>query len=355
MNPATLLLPVSAGAFLILGSGLYLTPEMSRSNIFFSVTVPNGFRETETAKLALKRYRRAVALAAAAAFGLTLAVSANRRLLPFAMIAGTILEISAGIAAFSRAHARILPFSQPLPSVREATLAMRRTSLSQRWWAWASPIVFLLGVGAYLMEAWNRLPARYPTHWNFRGRPDHWAARSAGHVLLPVILGLVLCAFICASAYWMDRFSRRPADNAPAAASERRYRAAVSGIILSGEYLLAFSLGVPALAPLLPLRLAQVLLQLLPLIALGATAAIIAACVRLGRLRQMDPLAFPTDLTPDACWKAGLFYVNPNDSSLIVEKRSGIGYTLNLAHPGAWAILAAIALLPLAALILVRR
>ena len=58
------------------------------------------------------------------------------------------------------------------------------------------------------------------------------------------------------------------------------------------------------------------------------------------------------DRTEDCYWKAGVFYVNPNDPALLVEKRFGIGYTLNFGHWIAWLIMAAMLALPLAAMLL---
>ena len=55
--------------------------------------------------------------------------------------------------------------------------------------------------------------------------------------------------------------------------------------------------------------------------------------------------------TPDQCWKAGIFYVNPDDESLFVPKRSGLGYTLNFARPWSWVVLAVIVVLTLAPLV----
>ena len=49
------------------------------------------------------------------------------------------------------------------------------------------------------------------------------------------------------------------------------------------------------------------------------------------------------DRTPDSCWKLGMFYYNPDDSSLIVEKRFGIGQTLNFANRWSWVVLALLA------------
>jgi uncharacterized membrane protein len=53
------------------------------------------------------------------------------------------------------------------------------------------------------------------------------------------------------------------------------------------------------------------------------------------------------DRTPDENWIwGGIFYWNREDPALIVEKRFGIGYTLNMARPAAW-ILVSVTLAPL--------
>lgn len=41
----------------------------------------------------------------------------------------------------------------------------------------------------------------------------------------------------------------------------------------------------------------------------------------------------------DKYWKLGMFYFNKDDPSLFVEKRFGVGFTNNFAHPMAWIIL----------------
>lgn len=45
----------------------------------------------------------------------------------------------------------------------------------------------------------------------------------------------------------------------------------------------------------------------------------------------------------DDNWKWGLFYYNPNDPSAMIEKRSGIGYTLNFGNK--WAVIGFVVLL----------
>jgi len=60
------------------------------------------------------------------------------------------------------------------------------------------------------------------------------------------------------------------------------------------------------------------------------------------------------DRTPDACWKWGLVYVNAADPSILVEKRFGIGYTLNFGNRWTWVVLALLLVAPAAGLILLR-
>jgi uncharacterized membrane protein len=42
------------------------------------------------------------------------------------------------------------------------------------------------------------------------------------------------------------------------------------------------------------------------------------------------------DRTLDRYWKAGMFYVNRDDPAWLVEKRFGVGYTLNFGNPRSW-------------------
>jgi uncharacterized membrane protein len=48
----------------------------------------------------------------------------------------------------------------------------------------------------------------------------------------------------------------------------------------------------------------------------------------------------------------GIIYKNPSDARLWVPKISGLGYTLNFAHPWAWPILLAFLVLPILGVIL---
>ena len=46
----------------------------------------------------------------------------------------------------------------------------------------------------------------------------------------------------------------------------------------------------------------------------------------------------------DALWRRGLVYVNRNDPAMLVPKRFGIGWTLNMGNPWSWLAVAAMLL-----------
>jgi len=53
----------------------------------------------------------------------------------------------------------------------------------------------------------------------------------------------------------------------------------------------------------------------------------------------------------DEFWKWGIMYNNPNDPALWVDKRTGLGWTLNFAHKQSWLIIFMILAIPVAFLI----
>jgi uncharacterized membrane protein len=54
----------------------------------------------------------------------------------------------------------------------------------------------------------------------------------------------------------------------------------------------------------------------------------------------------------DAYWRAGIFYVNPDDPSIWVPKRMGIGWTINFGRP-AGVVIAVVTVLAIAGLVVV--
>lgn len=163
-------------------------------------------------------------------------------------------------------------------------------------------------------------------------------------VFLPVILQLVATALLAAFA-WIRQRGAQPIDVEDPEGSQRYQRLnvqIVQGLILSlaagldGAFLIAAlnGWGVPLIdgEASKTLIVAPVVgwLILAPMLLLALQGGSGQASGNPGFLNRDD----------DSAWKLGSFYFNPHDPALMVNKRFGIGRTLNFGHPLAWVIVA---------------
>ena len=68
--------------------------------------------------------------------------------------------------------------------------------------------------------------------------------------------------------------------------------------------------------------------------------------------RMQDSKTMPED--SDEHWKAGIIYFNPEDASVFLPERFGIGWTFNWARPASWVILIGFALVVVVFIVAVR-
>lgn len=344
MTGSAIALAYSAGVVALTAAITYRAPDLSRRGIFFSVTVPPEFRRTDLARRILRGYRVSAAVSGIVAVILALAARP-----PLGLVFAMTWVAAFTLAALARARSQVLPHASPLPPVREASLGPRTPAAEDRLWIQALPLLPLLASAAYVALRWADLPSPMPVHWGFDGRPNRWLPKTPASVMTPFIVGTLLCAGIAVMSHFTRKSTRRPGSGA----IEEQFRATIAQFVLAAELFVAIAFSLIAVAPLLSRSVAARLFEFLPFGTLGVLAILLVWTVRVARRRQ-SPAAAPGDFTPDACWKAGIFYVNPGDPALFVEKRMGLGYTLNFAHVGAWALVAGLLALAAVALLIAR-
>jgi uncharacterized membrane protein len=263
-----------------------------------------------------------------------------------------VVEIAGWFAAFLGARRRAMTFHVEPNARREAALQPREVPRTGGWLAQAGPFVILVAIFVCLWLRWDNIPARIPVHWGISGMPDGWAARSLAAVFGCATIGLLTCALLASLWYAILRGVRRINSSGPRAIREARFIRMISFFMLAMEYWLALLMGLISLAALrpnpeapLPAFLPIVLVQTL----LVGAIFVIAFRVGQGGWRlgipgeSLKPDSSPVgDRTPDESWKLGMFYFNRNDSAVFVEKRFGIGWTLNFANPRALLVVGAI-------------
>ncbi|HEY6340919.1 MAG TPA: DUF5808 domain-containing protein [Bryobacteraceae bacterium] len=194
------------------------------------------------------------------------------------------------------------------------------------WFAWLGvlPLAFLAVAAAYLHAHWDRIPLRYPVHFDLSGAPDGWAHRSVRGVYGPLVLGGEFTAvmFAMALAGW---YGSRQSD---------RMRKPMVIAMIAVEAALGLTFGSVAL------RLPGVLSIPVPWLVFGPLVVVILAMVY--ALHESNKPSDPVDPTPNECWKGGIIYYNPNDAALFVQRRDGVGFTVNLANRWSWALYGAL-------------
>jgi uncharacterized membrane protein len=314
-----------------------LMPWYTRPELFFGVTVLSEFRHTAPARRIARGYRAGICGVAAVALGILFAM--HRPVIAlFAHILGTCTTLIA-------AHHAASKYASPRASAVEVDLSAAPERMPGGAMAPLLPLVWLLGLGIWATMNTARLPARLIVHWGLHG-PDRWVATTPQAVLALFALQGLACLVLAATAYGVLHWSRRISTSGPAASSEGQFRRQMVLLALTTEYLLAvlpvcMLLGAPQAA----VRTWGVVLWI----------TLIVFFIRLvragqGGSRVVDQTARAApvgDRTDDAHWLGGMIYVNRADRALFVEKRMGIGWTLNFGSLWAWLLLAGVIAIPL--------
>jgi len=341
----------------------HLLPRLTRPDLYFAVTVPPDFRDSSEAASILQRYRREVWVHSLIALGLVLLIPQwLGKPAPPVLLAGLFWQLIGCFLACLRARRRVTPRGVAPSTVREADLAPRPARFPGGWVLQAGPFAILAGVALWLQFHWEQIPDRFPVHWGIDGKPNGWATRSFSGVFGPLIIAASICATMLLLAYGILHWTRRINVRGGPGQSEIRFQHTGLSVLLAVEYLMALLFGwVGTLALRGPAPMVSPLAVLVP--TLAVTVLMVVVLIRTGqggsRLPEyqsiLSPAAAPVgDRTPDRYWIAGMFYFNKDDPAIFVEKRFGIGYTMNFAHPASWIVIGVVILLPLAVAFLLR-
>jgi len=183
------------------------------------------------------------------------------------------------------------------------------------------------GLWAFYQQVLPLLPDPVPTHFDAAGRANGWTPKDHLHLLifgLPIFVWLLLLVIGSVSAQ---------ACKDPAKARLQAFFPLRGCLPLGFCALMAAVLAIP--------------LNGLGVLRYGVGAMLL--CLALGMVYLLREMRAWMQTQPDAHHfrGGGMFYANPEDSRLWVEKRIGIGWTLNYAQPAAWWITAAFLLVPL--------
>jgi uncharacterized membrane protein len=352
MTDVPILFPI-----LLVGLIAWMLPALVPRSVPFGVRIPGGRAEEPVIARQRRTYRCGVAAITVAVSAVVLATG-NRP--PLGGL-GAAAELAGGFALFQVSRRRIMAAKHRehwFAGLRQVVVTdtSLRTDPEPYPWRWAAPSIALTAATVVIgILRYPHLPARLAVHFDAAGQADRYAPTSPGMAFGPVagqVLGTALLAGLAA----LVLRSKAQLDAEDAQTAGARHRRFVS----SGARALLLMAACSSVAVLLAsltawkvidlARLGGALLSIVPLL---GVVVLVAVLVRVGqngsRLRiRADPggpgsarRTAAVNRDDDRYWWMGLLYFNRDDPSLLVAHRFGLGWTLNLARPAAWAIIAA--------------
>lgn len=373
MTDSLILMVFLIAIIFLSGTLLAATPWFMKKNECFAVTIPESAQVDVRFLAFRKRYATAVlavTLICAVALGVVSnvvlgkmssaadAASLNAILVAAIVAAATIpLTASFALMLHYRKKVKAIKREEGWKAERDEAVALigfeeAPVPPSLAWNVVYVPIVLItLALGLALYPS---TPDLVPTHIDFAGNVNQWTPKGPALIAFPLLVEVFMAACFIFS-HWMTIRSKKDVDPARPAISAYAYgafaRAECILLLVSGSVLTAV-LGIVMILMMtefLSMLVTMVLIIVATLVFVDAAIAFSVVYGQSGsrlvkRLEENGAIIADND----EHWKAGIFYWNKDDASLILPKRFGVGWTMNWARPATWVIVGGITLASIA-------
>lgn len=341
-------------AWVILGSinlllilAFAIQPLLSAKNILFGVSIP---RQHATDR-ELRKYVRHYMLLTGV---LGLAITVGAILLSDGGEAGaygsdSIIIIASplimiiGMGLFLYYHGKVLRIKRnqgwealERPARVAADLSFRNKNIVYSWY-WFLPHVVAVVVSAVIVAVlYDRVPEVIPMQYGFDGEVTRTAVKNIGSVFMLNFIQLFLIGIFLLANYAIRSTKQNVNAEQPqeSVERERSYRRGMSLLLIGFSFLLILFFTFIQFGTLFGIG-GSVLSGGSAGFVIVPAVLLVAIAIRLFRARGDAP-----KVGSDSHWKGGILYWNPQDSALFVEKRVGVGWTINAARPLVWVMAA---------------
>ncbi|MEL7602998.1 MAG: DUF5808 domain-containing protein [Bacillota bacterium] len=184
------------------------------------------------------------------------------------------------------------------------------------------------------------LPEKVVTHYGLNGIADAWETKSVSLIMGPIFNQVVIAAIMSVIGILSRIAPASVKGNPGAAPGYAAFRKFISFIIIAVALVVETRFLMTELIYLGIVRNMQTITDIITALIILLVVVLFAAFFLMVRGKKPSGAV----LDDDDKWILGRIYFNPFDPSLFVEKRNGIGRTINFGRPMAWVILAALIL-----------
>lgn len=338
-------------------SMLAFIPYMTRETVSFGVTV-SEYNYYSPILRALRRKYATYSLIGSSVIifsCLYFLIATNEKSSPLIGLLGTAIFTVYFITLNFVFYFKMKSIKQSLPNqVTTVQKVMVDTSFRQQKLIYSNywfiiPFSIVIIMATITLLNYKALPNVIPMKFDFQGNVTSSTSKSYLSVLG---LNLVQLATIGLMMFvnWSIKKSKQQlsvTDPATFAVKNIKFRRRWSLFTIVTSFLLTLLFAMIQINMIVPnpLLLKLVSFTIPVLIILGALLISLLSRQGGGDLRKPNnekELSQSPPVNDDIHWKLGYIYFNRNDPSFSIEKRNGIGWTLNFAHPLSWVILIAI-------------
>ncbi len=292
-------------------------------------------------------------------FALMAAFSGNERAQGFLFTASMFLILIIAFVLYVKYHRQTVAWkAKKVKSgeISESSVILVDTAFHRNKmiisYAWfLIPFLITLITLAMTIVFYTSAPDVIPSHYDFNGNVTDEMPKTIRNVSLLIVMQLFMIGIFMGINFIMSR-SKQVLDNDNPSDSVRRNQLAraifskamlvmcILMVLMLFGIQLTFLTGLNAKV-MTTITLVFVLLILVIIFLLAFFVGQGGSRLKIGGRGNTDkPIR-----DDDKYWKLGIFYLNKKDPSLFVEKRFGIGWTINVGRPLAWILLLSIILI----------
>ena len=218
----------------------------------------------------------------------------------------------------------------------------QKVTYSNLWFL--APVVIAIILIVMSFQAYPAIPDKIPTKFSFSGEVTNWTEKSYKSILLNPVMMIYFTLLFIFINFMIAKAKQQISVNQPTESIQKNiiFRRRWSLFLITTSYLLSFLFTMIQLSLMYPING-----EIQAIISLITTAIILIHCIVLSittgqggsRVKTVQSQSQDIiDRDDDKYWKLGQFYFNKNDPALFLEKRFGVGWTINIARPLAWII-----------------
>lgn len=326
----------------------YNMQKFTNKKVFYGVNIPEKYRDFEELKQIDKNYKRGILITTVAVLIIQIGLSLyanftlNENLYLASVTVPIILTVILYYFIYYSSYKKVLAFKAKYISTINKELKTEKTQIldvnfiyerdklvKKYSLIYLLPLLLVVASSAYTFINYDKIPEMMPTHFNFKGIADGFTVKTKTSLFAQIGMQVVVMVLVYISSIYSlkSRVKINKSDFKSDIANTIRYLnhlASESFLLLLAMALLFSSISFG----LVNQEINQLLVILSTVLLLASIVPLIYTSYKLKKGNYSD-VSYTVD-DDDKYWLLGGFYYNPDDPAAFVQKRFGIGWTVNL-------------------------